>query len=152
MSECRPRALWWNRQMDDGHELLCCHLFLLQLISIPTKKAMDLKIHSLESRKKSTTVTRQQTKFRDFFQNYCISVTSISADWKLRVKLVISCQTSGAAMCMIFSILQSFVSGSRIFFFAVSGTGIFQARSNPDELRIISCSKRLIKLIRLEFH
>ncbi len=130
--------------MDDGHELLCRHLFLLQLISFPTKKAMDLKIHSLESRKKSTTVTRQQKKSRDFFQNYCISVTSISADSKLHVKLVI---------CFIW-ILQSCVSRSRIFSLLDPISEFSKLDPKPITLPIISCSKRHIKFlsVRLEFH
>ncbi len=110
----------------------------------------DLKIDSLESRKKSTPVTRQQKKSRDFFQNYCISVTSISVDWKLHVKLII-CQTSGAAMCMIFSILQSCVSGSRIFSLPDPVAEFSKLYSNPMTLWIISCSKTHVQFYYFVF-
>ncbi len=78
-------------------------------------------------------------------------MTSISADLKLHVKLVI-CQTSGAAMCMIFSILPSCVSVSRIFFFAVSGTGIFQARSKPDDVQKHMYNFIFLSLLVMEYY
>ncbi len=138
MSECRPRALWWKRQMDDGHELLCCHLLLLQLISFSSKES-----HGFINpwpRKKPTTVTRQQKKSRDLFQNYCIFVTSISADLKLHVKLVIF-QTSRAAIYMIFQILQSCVSRYRNFSLLDPVPEFSKLDPKPMTLWIISCSK-----------
>ncbi len=133
MSECRPRALWWKRQMGDGHELLCCHLFLLQLISFSCKEshtlgAMDLKIYSLERN------PRLWPDSRNSLETFSKIIVSLWLPYQLT-------QSYMSSSLFVKLLMQLCVWSFRFcsvaypdlgFFFAVSGSVILQAGSKPD--------------------